>query len=113
MSEENVKIVRQVLEVQFGSGAAFDLGVIADDFEWIWREHRSKEDRSGVGVRSGSNSLRLWTQDFVHFSFQVVRLMDAGDDRGRVALHQSATGKGRAASRSSGITAWSSESGGD
>ena len=93
MSEENVEVVRRVLEVQFGSGAAFDLGLIADDFEWILAGTPFEGRSVWRGREEWVEFVRLWTQDFVDFSFQVVRLMDAGDDRVVSLLRQSATGK--------------------
>ena len=67
MSQENVEIVREVIEefqagVERGDpGAAFDSGAVADDSGWI------------------------------------TSLMDAGDDRVVALVHQSATGKGSGA----------------
>ena len=92
MSEENVEVVRRALEVQIGSGAAFDLGIIADDFEWI-----VQTPFEGKSVWRGREELvefiRVWTEQFDNWSLQTERLIDASDDRVVSLLHQSATGK--------------------
>ena len=93
MSEENVEVVRRALEVQFGSGAAFDLGLFADDFELVFAETPFEGKSVWRGREEFVEFVRLWTQDFDDFSFQVVRLIDAGDDRVVALLQQSATGK--------------------
>jgi ketosteroid isomerase-like protein len=93
MSEENVEIVRRALEVQFGSGAAFDLGLLADDFEWILVPEPFEGRSVWRGREEWGEFVRLWTQDFDDFSFQVVRVIDAGGDRVVALLHQSGIGK--------------------
>jgi ketosteroid isomerase-like protein len=98
MSEENVEIVRRGLEelqsgVERGDpGAAFDLGIVADDFEWIlagpfegrsvWRGHEGWVE-----------FMRAWTEQFDDYSLQVERLIAADDDRVVALIRQSGTGK--------------------
>ena len=93
MSQENVEVVRRMVEVQFGSGDAFDLGLVADDFEWVLTGTPFEGRSVWRGREEWVEFVRLWTQGFDDFSFQVVRSIDAGDDRVVVLLHQSATGK--------------------
>jgi ketosteroid isomerase-like protein len=98
MSEENVEIVRQVLEAfQQGlerddPGAAFDTGMVAADAEWIpgrgFPGSRSYRGREGF-----IEFMRNWTEDFEGWSNQLDRLIDAGNDRVVGVFRQSGTGK--------------------
>jgi ketosteroid isomerase-like protein len=97
MSEENVEIVRRGLEelqsgVERGEpGAAFDLGIVADDFEWILAG--PFEGRSVWRGREGwLEFMRVWTEQFDDYSFQVERLLAADDDRVVALIRQSGTG---------------------
>jgi ketosteroid isomerase-like protein len=98
MSEENVDVVRRGFdELQSGvergdPGAAFDLGIVADDFEWILAG--PFEGRSVWRGRQGwVEFMRAWTEQFDDFSLRVERLLEAGDDRVVALIRQSATGK--------------------
>jgi ketosteroid isomerase-like protein len=109
MSEENVEIVRQVLDafqegLERGDlGAAFDTAMVAADAEWI--PGRGFPGPRGYRGREGFiEFMRGWTEDFEGWSNQVERLIDAGNDRVVGVFRQSATGKekrraGRSASR--------------
>jgi ketosteroid isomerase-like protein len=74
-------------------GAFFDPAIEAVDVEWVLTEQME-----GRAVWTGREEifefLRTWTEQFDDWSFQVDRLIDAGDDRVVVLLHQSGTGKG-------------------
>jgi ketosteroid isomerase-like protein len=98
MSEENVEVVRRGLEelqsgVERGDpGAAFDLGIVADDFEWILAG--PFEGRSVWRGREGwVEFMRAWTEQFDDYSLQVERLIAADDDRVVALIRQSGTGK--------------------
>jgi ketosteroid isomerase-like protein len=99
MPEENVEIVRRSFDaLQAGlargePGAGFDLGLLADDFEWILVPEPFEGRSLWRGREDWVEFLRLWTQDFDDFSFQVVRLIDAGRDRVVALMRQSGTGK--------------------
>jgi len=99
MSEENVEIVRRVLDAfQSGlesddPGAAFDTGMVAVDAEWIpgrgFPGPRSYRGRDGF-----IEFMRTWTEDFEGWSNRIERLIDAGNDRVVGVFRQSGTGKG-------------------
>jgi ketosteroid isomerase-like protein len=98
MSEENVEIVRQVLDafqegLERGDlGAAFDTAMVAADAEWI--PGRGFPGPRGYRGREGFiEFMRGWTEDFEGWSNQVERLIDAGNDRVVGVFRQSATGK--------------------
>jgi ketosteroid isomerase-like protein len=98
MSQENVEIVRQVLDAfQAGLergdlGAAFDTRMVAADAEWIpgrgFPGPRHYRGREGF-----VEFMRTWTEDFEGWSNQIERLIDAGNDRVVGVFRQSATGK--------------------
>jgi ketosteroid isomerase-like protein len=99
MAEENVEIVRRGLEelqsgVERGEpGAAFDLGIVVDDFEWILAG--PFEGQSVWRGREGwVEFMRAWTEQFEGWSIQVERLIDAGEDRVVALTRQTAIGKG-------------------
>jgi ketosteroid isomerase-like protein len=99
MSEENVEIVRQVNEAFKRAlegddpGAAFDTGLLANDWEWVlanpfegklvWR-----------GRQEFVEFLRAWTGEFEDYSIRFEQLIDAGDDRVVIIYRQRGTGKG-------------------
>jgi ketosteroid isomerase-like protein len=106
MSEENVEIVRRVVEA-FQKGlehddpaAAFDSAPLAADVEWI--------TPPGLGLptyrgREGFlEFMRTWTEDFEGFSIELERLIDTDDDRVIGLFHQRATGKRRAGRTANG-----------
>ena len=99
MSEENIEIVRRVIE-EFQAAltrgepeAVFDTGLMAADCEWI-----PFAGFPGPGVYRGREDFaeffRIWTEDFEDWSVRIERLVDAGNDRVVTLMHQSATGKG-------------------
>jgi ketosteroid isomerase-like protein len=96
MSEENVEIVRRVVEAfqqAFKRGdpaAVFDSPLIAADAEWF--------PIPGVGLRSvyrGREGFRefmiSWTEDFKGWSIRLDRVIDGGD-LVAVEFHQQAMG---------------------
>ena len=99
MSEENIELVLRLLggfQARYEQGAlggGFDLGLVADDFEWVL----AGDPLDGRSVWRGREGwvefMRLWTEQFDEFSFRVERLIDAGDDRVVALVHQSGTGK--------------------
>jgi ketosteroid isomerase-like protein len=99
MSEENVEVVRRVIDAfQAGfargdPGAAFDLDLVPEDFEWILTEGPFEGRSVWRGREGWVEFVRTWNEQFDDLSFQVVRLIDAGKDRVVVLLHQSGTGK--------------------
>ena len=99
MSEENVEIVRNVIEAfqagwERGNATAFDWTAhIAPDAEWI-----PAPELVGPAVYRGVDGwikfMRTWTGAFEDWSSRIERLIDAGDNRVVALTHQSATGKG-------------------
>jgi ketosteroid isomerase-like protein len=96
MSEENVEVVRRVVEAfqeAFKRGdpaAVFDSPLIAADAEWF--------PIPGVGLRSvyrGREGFRefmsTWTEDFEGWSIRLDRVIDRGD-LVAVEFHQQAVG---------------------
>jgi len=99
MSEENVEIVRQVSEafqraVEGGDpGAAFDTGLVADDWEWVLQT--GFEGKSvWRGRQEFAKFLRAWRGEFEDLSIRFEQLIDAGDDRVVMIYRQRGTGKG-------------------
>src|SRR3954447_1295350 len=101
MSQENVEIVRRIIEAFRGGaeggdfGAAFETGAVAEDVEWI--AVAELERRSFRGREGFIEFMRGWTEDFEGWSAQLERLVDAGDDCVIAFFHQTATGKGSGA----------------
>jgi ketosteroid isomerase-like protein len=102
MSEENVQIVRRLLggfQARFEQGhlgAGFDLGLVADDYEWI--VPTPLDGRSVWRGREGFVEFMLtWTEQFDDWSIRIERLIDAGNDRVVALTVQTATGKGSGA----------------
>jgi ketosteroid isomerase-like protein len=98
MSEENVEVVRRVIErvrasIERGDpGAYFDPAIIAGDAEWVLTQ--GVEGRTvWTGPEEFVEFVGIWTEQFDDFTFQVDRLIDAGSDRVVALLHQSGTGK--------------------
>jgi ketosteroid isomerase-like protein len=98
MSQENVEIVRRFMAASQEAFAtaelatAFPADTVSADFEWILP--RGLDGKAvWTGVEEATEFLRLWTDQFDDFSIDVVRLVDVGDERVAVLLHQSATGK--------------------
>ena len=97
MSQENVEIVARLFEAyregmaSGDAGAWFDSAYLADDAEWIYPPalgHGTYRGREGF-----LEFMRVWTEDFEHWSADLERLIDAGD-RGVVGLfRQSAVGR--------------------
>ena len=99
MSQENVEIVRRVLEefqaaVERGNpGAWWDSEAVADDFEWIVPNPGFEGGSVWHGREGFVEFVRTWTEQFEDWSIRLERLIDAGDDRVVVLTHQSATGR--------------------
>ena len=98
MSQENVEIVRRLIEqwwtgLERGDpGAPFDTGAVADDLEWIVPE--PLPDRLVWRGREGFlDWLRTWTGEFENWSAQSEQVIDAGHDRVVALTHQSGIGK--------------------
>ena len=99
MSEENVEIVRRVMEkfqAALARGkpeAVFDSELLAPDCEWIPFDDLPTVKPMYRGREEFAEFMRVWTEDFEDWSVQIERLVDAGNDRVVSLLHQSATGK--------------------
>jgi ketosteroid isomerase-like protein len=99
MSEENVELVRRVLERFQASfeqgylGAGSDLNLVADDYQWILAGDPFEGRSVWCGLEGFVEFLRLWTEQFDDWSQEVVRLIDAGNDRVVALVHQSGIGK--------------------
>ena len=103
MSQENVEIVRRMLEAwRLGAernnpAAIFESGTVAADLEWIpshgFPGPTSYRSREGV-----IEYFRTWTEGFDAWTFEVERLIEAPGDRVVALIHQKATGKGSGAS---------------
>ena len=96
MSQENVEIVRRILEA-FQAGlergdweAAWATGGLAADVEWV--AFAELERRSYRGREGFAEFMSGWTEDFEDYSIQTDRLIDASNSV--VAFFtQSGTGK--------------------
>jgi ketosteroid isomerase-like protein len=100
MSEENLKLVRRVVEwfqtgLERGDPSVwFDLEEVRDDCEWTLENATRFEGQSVWRGRDRFREfMRTWTSDFERWSVRV-ELIDAGDDRVVGLTHQSAVGKG-------------------
>jgi ketosteroid isomerase-like protein len=101
MSEENVEIVRRVIE---GFQAGVERGdfvnapetseLLADGYEWILEAGPVTERQVWRGREGFLEFIRDWTEDFPDWSARVERLIGAGDDRVVALTSQSGTGKG-------------------
>jgi ketosteroid isomerase-like protein len=97
MSEENIEIVRRLVEeFQAGMergdpGGFFDAGLFAADSEWVTPQFEGR--RVWRGREGFVEFMRTWTEDFEDWSIRVERLIDAGGDRVVALTHQSATGR--------------------
>jgi ketosteroid isomerase-like protein len=98
MSEENVEIVRRIVEA-FEAGvergdfdAAWETGAVARDCEWV-AAPEFMEGRTFRGREGFIEFMRRWTEGFEGYSIQRERLIDAGDNRVVGFFTQSATGK--------------------
>jgi ketosteroid isomerase-like protein len=98
MSQENVEVVRRVLDafvagVERGDfAAAWDTGDVAGDAQWF--PFPELTQTSYLGREGFVDFMRTWSEDFERLSFRIERLIAAGDDRVVALLQQSATGKG-------------------
>jgi len=105
MSEQNVEIVRRLFTAfqdvfqrddPATAGAVFDLGLLAEDCEWIpfrgWPGPRSYRGRDGF-----VDFWSAWTEDFEGWSVELERLIDAGDEQVVGLFHQTAAGSGSGA----------------
>jgi ketosteroid isomerase-like protein len=99
MSEENVEIVRNVIEAfqagwERGDTAALNSVPVAPDAEWIPAADLVGPASVYRGPEGFIEFMRTWTEEFEEWSSRLKRLVDAGDDRVVALFHQSATGKG-------------------
>jgi ketosteroid isomerase-like protein len=106
MSQENVEVVRRVVELadeglrRGDLAAAFDEGIaqglIASNVEWQGGV-RGGTGVAGLGDVVGKEGVvqfvRRWTEDFDDFVTEYEQFIDASDDRVLVLTHQSGTGK--------------------
>jgi ketosteroid isomerase-like protein len=106
MSQENVEIVRRVLELgqegirRHDVGRAIDEGVatglIASNFEWRGGG-RGGAAVVGVGDEVGREGIvefmRTWTEDFSDFAIENEEVIDAGENGVVVIQRQIGTGK--------------------
>ena len=97
MSQENVELVRRVIdEFQAGlargePGVVYDSEILAPDAEWIPDPHAAAGLRPVYRGRQGFvEFMRTWTEDF-DWSIELERVIDAGDDRVVAMFHQHAT----------------------
>ncbi len=97
MSQENVEIVRRILEA-FDMGlktrdweAAWETGAVAEDVEFV--AFAELERRSYRGRAGFVEFMSMWTEDFADYSIQTERLIDAPGDSVVALLTQSATGR--------------------
>jgi ketosteroid isomerase-like protein len=99
MSQENVEIVRRGFEefeaglARGNLGAIFDSGTFAPDAEWI-PDYAPGLRSVYRGREEFVEFMRTWSEDFEDWSLRPERLIDAGDDRVVILVHQQATGKG-------------------
>jgi ketosteroid isomerase-like protein len=99
MSRENVEIVRRAMErlraaMKRGApDAYFDPAIYAGDVEWVLTLGGLEGRAVWTGPEEFVDFLRIWTEQFDDWSFQVERLIEAGDDRVVALMHQSGTGK--------------------
>jgi ketosteroid isomerase-like protein len=99
MSQEHVEIVRRSLEAFQRAlegddpGAAFDTGLLADDWEWVLPNPFEGES-VWRGRQEYVEFLRAWTGEFEDFSIRFEQLIDAGDGRVVIIYRQRGTGKG-------------------
>ena len=102
MSQENVEVVRRIVEafragVESGDFASvWDSGAVADDVEWVSAPNFI-EQRRFRGQEGLVEFVRQWTEDFEEYSIHFERLVDAGEDRVLGFFAESATGKGSGA----------------
>ena len=100
MSEENVEVVRQLLEdfhagvTRGDPGAGYDSAPLPDDFEYVMPEGIVNPGGKRVlhGRAEFVEFFRTWTEEFEDWSQQAERLIDA-DDRVVALTRQSAVGK--------------------
>src|SRR6476469_9563723 len=80
MSQENVEIVRRTLEVfEREKTAGSFAGLVTDDFE-LKPAFEVAGGESFVGGGGFSHFMRQWTEAFDDWAFEVLELVDAGDD---------------------------------
>jgi ketosteroid isomerase-like protein len=93
MSKQNVEIVRRTITLfaQEGTGGSFE-GLLADDFEFQPAFEVAGGERF-VGPGAFMSFMGQWTEAFDAWEFEVVELLDAGDE---VAARMRQRGKGRA-----------------
>jgi ketosteroid isomerase-like protein len=99
VSRENVEIVQRAIDAftagagQGDFGAAWDEGLMAPDAEYV-AAPEMMEERTFRGRDGWVEAMSRWTEDFEEVSFQLDRLLDAGDDGVLGFFHQTALGRG-------------------
>jgi ketosteroid isomerase-like protein len=99
MSQENVEVVRRITDAfvagsEHGEyGAAWDTGLVAEDFEWVGAPEMAEETRFR-GRQGFVEAMKRWTEDFDQWSIHLEQLVDAANDRVLGFFNQTATGKG-------------------
>jgi ketosteroid isomerase-like protein len=101
MSEENMEVVRRLLEIVDADRAAgvdqcVREGLLASNFEWRGGERGGRavagmEDT--VGRDEYVEMMRRFSEDFEDFTTELEQIIDAGDDRVVAMTRSSATGK--------------------
>ena len=97
MSQENVEIVRRVLNeflvgLERGDpGAFFDLDVVPNDYEFVLAEPIDLKP-VWIGREEFVEFMRTWTEGFEDYSIQLERLIDAGGNRVVAVMRQHGTG---------------------
>ena len=100
MSEENVEIVRRVLERfqamaedrDFRSTDLIEAGLIAPDFHWVPATEVPSAE-SFRGVDEFAEFMETWTEDLEGWRFDAERVIDGDRDHVVAVVVQRATGK--------------------
>src|SRR3954454_7808396 len=93
MSQENVEIVRRIVEVfaRDGISGSFE-GLLADDFE-LRPVFEVAGGANFVGRGGFGRFMRQWTEDFKDWKLDLDELLDAGEAGVVAQMRQSARGK--------------------
>jgi len=97
MSQENVQVVRRIWEL-YAQGtpaavaATYDEGLLAPDSTFTPAEEVPGKE-TYVGREGFMKFLRGWDAEFGEWSLQVEKIIDAGDDRVVVLLHEFGQGR--------------------
>jgi ketosteroid isomerase-like protein len=97
MSRENVEVVRRIWDL-YAEGtpdavaATYDEGLLASDSTFTPAAEMPGA-ATYVGREGFMEFLRSWDAEFAEWSLRVEEIIDAGDDRVAVLLHQSGLGR--------------------